>query len=345
MAMVERPMDSNGTAQPPIELELMDNGGGADKIRNDGTYSRYFAKYTGKGRYSVKCQVSGDDDTNVNGGFTGSRVFPENPDPTTPLCCGSDAMPPGSQETPTGNFTRQAAGGAFQVTNEVDMSVDRTPPGQVTDLRATNLPEILQLQFTAPGNDLDSSDAAAKYIVKYSSTAGNLTADNFDKDEFNTVIVDGDLVDSDMRPEDGGADKTMKIKNAIFQRDEKYVIAMKAVDEAGNASPVSNKVQVYLPTVAATTSAPATTTTAPATTTTAPATTTTEHSTTTTNADGPVTSTTTPATTTTASTTTTATLPISTELTIGLAVGVFLGSMGVTLLVIGAVFWYKKTYM
>ena len=67
---------------------------------------RYFAKYTGKGRYSVKCQVSGDDETGVNNGFTSSRVFPKIPDPHSPLCCGSDAMPPGSKTTPTGNFTR-----------------------------------------------------------------------------------------------------------------------------------------------------------------------------------------------------------------------------------------------
>ena len=39
-AVVERPMDSNNNTQAPIELELLDNGGGADKIKNDGTYSR-----------------------------------------------------------------------------------------------------------------------------------------------------------------------------------------------------------------------------------------------------------------------------------------------------------------
>ena len=39
-AVVERPMDSNNNPQAPIELELLDNGGGADKIKNDGTYSR-----------------------------------------------------------------------------------------------------------------------------------------------------------------------------------------------------------------------------------------------------------------------------------------------------------------
>ena len=39
-AVIERPLDSNNNPQPPIELELLDNGGGADKIKNDGTYSR-----------------------------------------------------------------------------------------------------------------------------------------------------------------------------------------------------------------------------------------------------------------------------------------------------------------
>ena len=39
-AVIERPVDSNNNPQPPIELELLDNGGGADKIKNDGTYSR-----------------------------------------------------------------------------------------------------------------------------------------------------------------------------------------------------------------------------------------------------------------------------------------------------------------
>jgi hypothetical protein len=54
----------------------------------------------------VKCQVTGDADTNINGGFTGNRVYPQQHDPSTPLCCGSDAMPPGSTLTATGNFTR-----------------------------------------------------------------------------------------------------------------------------------------------------------------------------------------------------------------------------------------------
>ena len=68
-------------------------------------FPRYFTQYSG---YSVKCQVTGDSGTGVNGGFIGAKVFPKVPDPHSPLCCGSDAMPPWwhSQPTPTGIFTR-----------------------------------------------------------------------------------------------------------------------------------------------------------------------------------------------------------------------------------------------
>ena len=160
-------------------------------------------------------------------------------------------------------FARQAAGGAFQVTNDVEAGTDRTPPARVTDLQATLLPSTILLTFTAPGNDLDSADPAAQYVLKFSSTGGNLTNDNFDNTEFNTQIVDADLVDSTLDPEEGGSTKTIKIQGSTFNTDEKYVIAMKAVDEAGNESPVSNRVQIYIasssPTTA--TSTPETTTT------------------------------------------------------------------------------------
>merc|ERR1712181_193877 len=166
----------------------------------------------------------------------------------------------GSKTTKTGNFTRQAAGGAFQVTNEVDMETDNIPPGRVTDLEAKNLPDKIFGQFTAPGDDLDSNDKAASYVVKYSSTVGNLTGVNFDEEEFNTPISIDDLIDSKLEPEVGGATKTFFIKSLIFPVGEKFVLALKAIDEKGNQGKVSNTVQIYLPPV------PTTPTTAPATT-------------------------------------------------------------------------------
>jgi hypothetical protein len=152
------------------------------------------------------------------------------------------------------------------VTNDVDMDADTTPPGRVTDLRVTNQPGIVQLEFTAPGDDLDSNDAAIEYDIKYSSTTGNLTGENFDNNEFNTRITNEDLTGSNLIPETGGTIKTINIKDYIFNKNEKFVIAMKAMDEAGNKSPVSNKVQIFLPAPAllgTTSMSPATTTSPP----------------------------------------------------------------------------------
>eukprot|EP00090_Calanus_glacialis_P010249 TRINITY_DN18632_c0_g1_i4.p1 TRINITY_DN18632_c0_g1~~TRINITY_DN18632_c0_g1_i4.p1 ORF type:complete len:980 (-),score=267.96 TRINITY_DN18632_c0_g1_i4:71-3010(-) len=284
IAEVERPADSEGTTYPPMVLELADNGSGADKIKNDGTYSRYFAKFTGKGRYSVKCQVAGDESTGVNGGFTGDRVYPQVPDPHSPLCCGSNALSPDAKVTKTGNFTRQAAGGGFQVMNDVEVGVDKIPPGQVTDLTVVDITkETITIEFTAPGNDLDSNDIAAEYIIKYSSTGGNLTGGNFDLTDFNTFITKDNLFDSNLDPVNGGSIKQIKIKSTIFDSDRKYMLAMKAKDEADNYSPVSNKVQLFIQTISALETTPTTNTT---TTTTATNTTTTATETTTTTPSG-----------------------------------------------------------
>ena len=127
------------------------------------------------------------------------------------------------------------------------MDADNTPPGRVTDLQANNLPDMIAVQFTAPGNDLDSNDKAASYVVKYSSTVGNLTGVNFDKDEFNFQITQDDLIDSTLEPAVGGTEKTFFIKDSIFTVGEKYALALKAFDEKQNAGKVSNIVQIYLP--------------------------------------------------------------------------------------------------
>ena len=245
-AEIERPPTADGSPQPPMELDLADNGSGADKIKNDGTYSRYFTKFTGKGRYSVKCQVVGDEETGANGGFIGRRVYPTVHDPQNPLCCGSNALNPDSEIEKTGNFTRQAAGGAFQLTNDFDPNTDYIPPGQVTDLKVVGTTaELITIQFTSPGDDLDSEDKVAEYIIKFSATSGNLTNANFDQDDFNVKITANDLFESDLSPEDGGKLKTLNIKSNIFNAGRKYMMALKSVDESGNPSKVSNKVQVF----------------------------------------------------------------------------------------------------
>ena len=159
----------------------------------------------------------------------------------------------------------------------MDIDADNIPPGRVTDLRANNLPDMVAVQFTAPGDDLDSNDKAASYVVKYSSTVGNLTGVNFDKDEFNTAITNDDLIDSTLEPQNGGTVKVFFIQASVFSFGRKYMLALRAVDEEGNHGRVSNMVQIYLPAASPPTS-PTTVVTTTITTTTSPSTTTTSPS-------------------------------------------------------------------
>ena len=120
--------DSN--EQPPITLDLFDNGSGSDLVANDGIYSRYFTKYNGNGRYSLKCQVKGDSNTGFITEKEGTlsiqnfgterlfkqsiRTYPAIPSPSSPACCGSSSGD-NIKTNPTGNFTRKATGNSFKV--------------------------------------------------------------------------------------------------------------------------------------------------------------------------------------------------------------------------------------
>ena len=218
--------------------------------------------------------------------------------------------------------------------------MDNIPPGRVTDMAVVNSVSTVNLQFTAPGDDFDSDDPAASYVIKYSTTAGNLTGVNFENEEFNTKISATDLVDSDLSPVAGGIVKKISIKASTFSLGRKYVIALKATDDGQNQSPLSNLAQIYRP--SSDDSSTSTTASTDSTSSTVPA-----------SSPSSLTSSTEPS-------TTKDPLPISTELTIGLSVGVFLGSFCATLLglsslkdsklnyyilsVIGAIYWHKMRH-
>ena len=88
---------------------------------------RYFAGFDDDGRYTLKCQVTGDDYTDVNGGFlnenrlrtlahykNGMRTV-QGSSPVLPICCGSDTVNANTVRIPTGGFERPATGGSFKV--------------------------------------------------------------------------------------------------------------------------------------------------------------------------------------------------------------------------------------
>jgi len=253
-AYIERPQES-GEPLPALELELLDNGAGADSIQNDGIYTRYFTKYTGTGRYSVKCEVSGGDDTQINEGFIverqenqhsrHGRSIPEFPI-TTPMCCGSNTVRPDSILTKTGIFSRQSAGGSFQMAENVTAE-DMYPPSRIIDLKVPNPKGDLVLEFTSPGDDLDSEDPVESYTIRYALTSNNLT-DNFASAK-NSLIDESYLTSSggSLNPVTGGSRVSLQLDTAKFtQGANLYFFAMIATDHAGHMSPVSNVVSYCL---------------------------------------------------------------------------------------------------
>ncbi|KAI4882946.1 hypothetical protein NFI96_015881, partial [Prochilodus magdalenae] len=136
------------------ELYLLDNGAGADNLKNDGIYSRYFTKLK-NGRYSLKVQVIHHDGA-ISGSpskHSGAMYVPGYMvDGKVQL---NPKKPPVSvQPADVGSFTRTATGESFVVSVPQGV-IPKFPPSKITDLRAEIHEDTLSLNWTAPGEDFD----------------------------------------------------------------------------------------------------------------------------------------------------------------------------------------------
>ncbi|KAK9961950.1 hypothetical protein ABG768_007344 [Culter alburnus] len=153
----------SGSAQ---ELQLLDNGAGADAFRDDGIYSRYFTQMK-KGRSSLKVRVK-----NLDGqarftfqkrggapyvpGYVVNGVVELNP-----------PKPPVSEESlEVGRFTRTVTGESFEVAF-TGTTPPNFPPNRITDLSAEIQEDSVLLSWTAPGEDLDQGTAKS-YEIRWS---------------------------------------------------------------------------------------------------------------------------------------------------------------------------------
>ncbi|XP_075525480.1 calcium-activated chloride channel regulator 1-like [Dermacentor variabilis] len=170
-----------------IEVDLFDNGLGADVTANDGIYSAYFTQFEGAGRYSVSARVIGGNDSVIVKGRQASGGLPAS-QPSAPSSGGS-AQPADVQVSgiPLGDFAyvdqdieqaeprvllgerapefvRYAEGGSFRLANAIDGS--GLPPGPIQDLKVEdafvddNGTHVVLLSWTCPGGHMDSGNAS-----------------------------------------------------------------------------------------------------------------------------------------------------------------------------------------
>ncbi|XP_062921123.1 calcium-activated chloride channel regulator 1-like isoform X2 [Mobula hypostoma] len=138
------------------EVELLDNGVGADTVSNDGIYSKYFPNITEHGRYNFKVRAEGKEGSTMTKnrrdgsamyiiGYTENGVIHLNP-----------PKPRVSKENSSaqiGIFSRVKSGGALSI--PPGAPTINFPPCKVTDLQATINRDKIELQWTAPGADMD----------------------------------------------------------------------------------------------------------------------------------------------------------------------------------------------
>ncbi|KAM6458584.1 calcium-activated chloride channel regulator 1-like [Liasis olivaceus] len=225
------------------ELELLDKGSGADIIKNDGIYSRYFTSFKVNGRYSIKVHVQGRDRTSRQTRRQNQALYV----PGYRLENGEIKMnaprPEGSDndtQANLGKFNRIASGGSFVMSGVTSGSpLDVFPPSRVTDLevKLSDEDEFL-LSWTAPGNDYDKGKAE-KYEIKMSGNPAEL------RDTFQSAIS---VNTSDLKPDVAGVKQSFqyKLENFTEENGTAVYFAIRATDGSDNAGEVSNIARAVL---------------------------------------------------------------------------------------------------
>ncbi|XP_077495036.1 calcium-activated chloride channel regulator 1-like [Amblyomma americanum] len=173
-----------------VEVELFDDGLGADVTANDGIYSGYFTEFHGVGRYSVSARVvSGSDSVIVQGRKASGGLPALQPLAFSPgVANGADeaqgddfqgipldqffyvdedievAEPEIISSEKAPEFVRYAEGGSFRLTQDIKTST--IPPGSIQDLKVEdafvtdNDTHVVLLAWTCPGAHLNSGNAS-----------------------------------------------------------------------------------------------------------------------------------------------------------------------------------------
>ncbi|GFR57951.1 calcium-activated chloride channel regulator 4A-like [Elysia marginata] len=212
-----------------IELDLYDAGTGADIERDDGIYSRFFTRFSESGRYSLVLSVEDK---------AGVAKLSSNFDPV-PLFLESTFA--GSVHVEHPKLSNVLEG--LRVAE-----ADFYPPMRITDLRVVHTSgqnKTVTLAWTAPGDDGDF-DQATEYIVVWGSNAEDLIRKVDLPVVPRSAVIEGDL--GKPRPFGQTEMMTLRLDNPSNSQSGStaQVLAVLAVDEAGNKAELSNLVTVGL---------------------------------------------------------------------------------------------------
>ncbi|XP_062469078.1 calcium-activated chloride channel regulator 4 [Pezoporus occidentalis] len=222
-----------------VTLELLDNGAGADMMKSDGIYSRYFTSLQGTGRYSLKVKSHGRNATtslslkrnqaSYNSGYReNGKIYMTAPRPE---------FADEEIQVQLGSFSRISTGSFVMSTGD---PAPIYPPCKVTDLHARIENRTIVLSWTAPGGDFDNGKAD-HYIIKTSKNLLDLR-NNFDHA---TSVNCSNLI-----PKEAGREESFEIQpENKTENGTKIYFAICAVDDTNLISEVSNIAQTtwFLP--------------------------------------------------------------------------------------------------
>ncbi|XP_075040264.1 calcium-activated chloride channel regulator 1-like [Mixophyes fleayi] len=223
----------------PETLELLDNGAGADIVKDDGIYSKYFTSMTVNGRYSLKVRVK-------NSNQKSRLALPRNRALYIPGYVDNGAVimnPPrpviSEEELNVDLFSRTSSGGSFVVSAvPPGIKPDIYKPEKITDLEAKIEEDRIQLSWTATGDDLDQGKATS-YDLRMSINPKQLR-DNFDG---STLVNVSSLI-----PQQAGSGETFTFvpESIVIENGTILYFAIVAIDKVNQKSDVSNIAQAAL---------------------------------------------------------------------------------------------------
>ncbi|XP_017651901.1 calcium-activated chloride channel regulator 2 isoform X2 [Nannospalax galili] len=235
----------------PIMLKLLDNGAGADVIKNDGVYSRYFFSFAVSGRYSLTVHVHHSPSIS-----TLAHSVPGSHAMYVPGYIANDNIQMNAPKTPghkseeeQWGLSRVSSGGSFSVLQvPTGPHPDMFPPCKIIDLEAVKMKDEVILSWTAPGEDFDQGQATS-YEIRMSRSLRSIQGD------FNSAIL---VNTSELNPQQAGNREIFTFSPKLFANEPDHgpdgeiqgnhgvYVAMRATDRNSLKSAVSNVALVSL---------------------------------------------------------------------------------------------------